>query len=160
MKSELKLLPDLTQLQNWDAFDARTRELLESCLLKNQRVLIFTTGNAGKNTFQNAIVNFYHRGQYNPLVVPPVDNVPYKSFKTNPEIKKILKTIKGHKSYVAAFDYKADAVAKVEPIYNYFKKHFDCILEIHNDGTRRLYKITEKGKTVYERPVHRYPNAA
>ncbi len=129
-------------------------------MLSNQKVLIFSSGNAGKNTFQNAIVNFYHRAHCNPLVVPAADNVPYKSFKSDPEIKKILKTIKGHKSYVAAFDYKADAIANVAPIYDYFNKYFDCILEIHNDGTRRLYKIIENGKTVFERPVQKNRSAA
>ena len=127
--TNLRQLPKLPQLKKSGAIDEKSYEEILASLEKNQRILILSPRNSGKNTIQNAIVNHLHRLFKETLVIPSVESVPTKKFKSLARLKNLKRMAKEYHSCVAIVKYLGTGKADITELTKYLLDSFDLIIE-------------------------------
>ncbi|CBW26037.1 hypothetical protein BMS_1159 [Halobacteriovorax marinus SJ] len=144
--SSLRQLPDLGQLKKWGSLDASSFKEIRAALEKNQKILILAPKDSGKNTVQHAIVNYLHRMHKEPMVLPSIEGVSAKKFKSNLKLKSMKKHLRNFKSYVAAIQYTGSSKTDISDLTSYLLEDFDLIVDLRNISGSRVVCNLIKGR--------------
>lgn len=146
---------DLKQLKTWGTLDSNSYNELINHLDKSVKVLILSPRDSGKSTVQASIVNHFHMKQKELLVVPSINGVSLKNYKTNKKIKTLRSIIKNFSAYIAAIEYKESPKSDIKDISKYFLNDFDLIIDLRNiDGNRVVYNLIKGQKRVNYKYTH------